>query len=308
MIRPRKSLMVSQSSRIPVGKGNERIGAVQYLNTRPLIYGLGDSLDFDLPSKLADRLAVDELDVALIPSIELFQRLDSPQSDSSMNEEFWSTQSEGRYQVVSNACIACLGPVMSVRLFFRTRPEKTTRIAIDEGSRTSVALCRILLAKRFGICPKLEMLPIGNNIESTDADAALLIGDRAIGPISGGFQTVWDLGDEWYQWTGLPFVFAVWAARPSVDFERLGRRLNAARDAGLANLATIAAIEAASHGLSVPQCLDYLSDNLHYNLGYDERRGLRLFHEYAMELGLAPSNRNFDAAFQYSKHFPTGAQ
>ncbi|HAO72067.1 MAG TPA: hypothetical protein DCR06_05640, partial [Planctomycetaceae bacterium] len=76
--------MVSQSSRIPVGKGNERIGAVQYLNTRPLIYGLGDSLDFDLPSKLADRLAVDELDVALIPSIELFQRLDSPQSDSSM--------------------------------------------------------------------------------------------------------------------------------------------------------------------------------------------------------------------------------
>ncbi|HAO71108.1 MAG TPA: hypothetical protein DCR06_00735, partial [Planctomycetaceae bacterium] len=201
-----------------------------------------------------------------------------------------------------------LGPVMSVRLFFRTRPEKTTRIAIDEGSRTSVALCRILLAKRFGICPKLEMLPIGNNIESTDADAVLLIGDRAIGPTSGGFQTVWDLGDEWHQWTGLPFVFAVWAARPSVDFERLGRRLNAARDAGLANLATIAAIEAPSHGLSVPQCLDYLSDNLHYNLGYDERRGLRLFHEYAMELGLAPSNRNFDAAFQYSKHFSTGAQ
>ena len=72
MIRPRKTLMVSQSSRIPVGKGNERIGAVQYLNTRPLIYGLGDSLDFDLPSKLADRLAVDELDVALIPSIELY--------------------------------------------------------------------------------------------------------------------------------------------------------------------------------------------------------------------------------------------
>ena len=136
----------------------------------------------------------------------------------------------------------------------------------------------------------------------------LLIGDRAIGPTSGGFQTVWDLGDEWHKWTGLPFVFAVWAARPTVNFERLGSRLNAARDAGLANLATIAAIEAAPHGLSVPQCLDYLGDNLHYNLGQYEREGLRLFHEYAIELGLAPSDGNFDAAFQYSKYSPTGAQ
>ncbi len=308
MIRPRESLSIPRSGQKPVAEGLERIGAVQYLNTRPLIYGLGDSLDFDLPSRLADRLAVDELDVALIPSIELFQRLDTPRSNASLNENNWSSQSDGRYRVVSNACIACLGPVMSVRLFFRTRPEKTSCIAIDEGSRTSVALCRILLAKRFGISPELEMLPIGESIESTSADAVLLIGDRAIGPTSGGFQTVWDLGEEWHQWTGLPFVFAVWAARPSVDFERLGKRLDTARDAGLANLATIAAIEAAPHGLSVPQCLDYLSDNLHYNLGYDERQGLRLFHEYSMELSLAPSNGNFDAAFQYSKHFPTGAQ
>ncbi len=308
MIRPRETLSIPRSGQKPVFEGRERIGAVQYLNTRPLIHGLGSSLDFDLPSRLADRLADNELDVALIPSIELFQRLDTPESKASRNENSWPSHSEGRYHVVSNACIACLGPVMSVRLFFRTRPEKTSRIAIDEGSRTSVALCRILLAKRFGIFPKLEMLPIGESIESTSADAVLLIGDRAIGPTSGGFQTVWDLGDEWHQWTGLPFVFAVWAARPSVDFEHLGRRLDAARDAGLANLATIAAIEAAPHGLSVPQCLDYLSDNLHYNLGYDERQGLRLFHEYAMELGLAPSNGNFDAAFQYSKHFPTGAQ
>lgn len=202
MIRPRQSLKIPQSSRNPVGQGNERIGAVQYLNTRPLIYGLGDSLDFDLPSRLADRLAIDELDAALIPSIELFQRLNTPRSEALVNDNDWSPKSEGRYHVISNACIACLGPVMSVRLFFRTRPEKTSRIAIDEGSRTSVALCRILLAKRFGIFPELEMLPIGESIESTSADAVLLIGDRAIGPTSGGFQTVWDLGDEWHQWTG----------------------------------------------------------------------------------------------------------
>ena len=86
---------------------------------------------------------------------------------------------------------------------------------------------------------------------------------------------------------------------------RYWRTAKTDRDAGLANLATIAAIEAAPHGLSVPQCLDYLSDNLHYNLGYDEQQGLRRFHEYAMELGLAPSSGNFDAAFRYSKHFQT---
>lgn len=301
MIRPRQQFTMVEHSQGLVAAGKERIGAVQYLNTRPLIYGLGDSLDFDLPSKLADRLARHELDVALIPSIELFQRLDSPRYGSHRPDTTWATHSESKYQVVSNACIACLGSVMSVRLFFRTRPEKTTCIAVDEGSRTSVALCKILLAKRFGVTPKLEVLPIGKNIESTNADAVLLIGDRAIGPISGGFQTVWDLGEEWHRWTNLPFVFAVWAARPSVDLEPLEKRLNAARDSGLANLATIAAIEAAAHGLSVTQCMDYLSDNLHYNLGYDEQQGLRLFHEYSMELGLAPSNRNFDAAFQYSK-------
>ncbi len=87
MIRPRQYLKTPQSSRNLIRQGSERIGAVQYLNTRPLIYGLGDSLDFDLPSRLADRLAIDELDAALIPSIELFQRLDTPRSNASTNEE-----------------------------------------------------------------------------------------------------------------------------------------------------------------------------------------------------------------------------
>ena len=82
MIRPRESLSIPRSGQKPVGEGRERIGAVQYLNSRPLIYGLGDSLDFDLPSRLADRLASNDLDAALIPSIELFQRLDTPLAKS----------------------------------------------------------------------------------------------------------------------------------------------------------------------------------------------------------------------------------
>jgi chorismate dehydratase len=248
-----------------------RVGAVQYLNTKPLVHGLaGSGLDvvYDLPSRLADRLAAGHLDVALVPSVELFRH--------------------PRHGIVSDACIACRGPVMSVKLLFRTAPSRVTTLAVDEGSRTSAALARILLAERFGITPRIAPLPIGSSSDDTTADAVLLIGDRALGPADcrGAFQLVWDLGDEWCRWTGLPFVFAVWAARPGVAIDTLAERLAAARDAGKANLPSIAAAEAASHGLTVPQCLSYLRDNLHYDLGTQEIAALRLFHDHAAQLGL----------------------
>lgn len=249
-----------------------RIGAVQYLNTKPLVHGLaarGLEVSYDLPSRLADRLASGELDVALIPSIELFR-------------------GDG-YRVVSDACIGCRGPVMSVKLYFRTRPERVTRLAVDEGSRTSATLARILLAELYGVVPAIETLAIGSGLADTSADAVLLIGDRAITPPRASFQLVWDLGDEWYRWTGLPFVFAVWAARSGVEIGPLETALATARDAGQANLAAIAAAEAAAHGLTVPQCLSYLRDNLHYDLGDREREALALFYRHAAALALAPA-------------------
>jgi len=245
-----------------------RVGAVRYLNTRPLVHGLaGPGLDlaYDLPSRLADQLRRHELDVALIPSIEFL--------------------GHAAYRLVSDACIACRGPVMSVKLFLRTRPEKVSTLAVDEGSRTSVMLSRILLAERHDAVPSLVTLPIGAGLDDTSADAVLLIGDRALGPAGGAgggsFQLVWDLGDEWCRWTGLPFVFAVWAARGGVEVGGLAGRLSRARDAGLANLAAIAAAEAAAHGLTVQQCLGYLSDNLHYTLGPQEHAALDLFRRHA---------------------------
>jgi len=258
----------SRSLRFP------RIGAVQYLNTKPLVHGLagrGVDVVYDLPSRLADRLARRELDIALIPSIELFR-------------------GDG-YQVVSDACIGCRGPVMSVKLYFRTPPAKVATLAVDEGSRTSATLARILLAERFGARPAVEPLSLGEGLRDTDADAVLLIGDRAIGTQAGSFQLVWDLGDEWVRWQCLPFVFAVWAAHPGVsratlaDIEPL---LSAARDAGKGNLAAIASAEAAAHGLTVPQCLGYLRDNLHYDLGPLEREALAAFYARAAALELAP--------------------
>src|SRR3954453_1928358 len=212
-----------------------RIGAVNYLNSKPLVYGLDAlapkvRLSFDLPSRLADSLAAGRLDGALIPSVEFFR---SP-----------------GYAIVSDACVACRGPVLSVKLHFRVPPGDVRRVALDEGSRTSAALTKILLAELYGVQPKWEPLPIGCGIETTDADAVLLIGDRAIAdsrfpntssragssstptgaqvsptfsdsqssrPPGGNFVEIWDLGERWTEWTGLPFVFAMWIARPDVD-------------------------------------------------------------------------------------------
>jgi chorismate dehydratase len=267
--------MINRLSTSGMRRAPVRVGAVQYLNTKPLVHGLaglGLQVSFDLPSRLADRLASGLLDVALIPSIELFRG--------------------AGYRVVSDACIGCRGPVMSVRLFFRTQPGRVARLAVDEGSRTSATLARILLAERFGIDPAIEPLPIGAGLDDTSADAVLLIGDRAIGSQRGSFQLVWDLGDEWCRWKDLPFVFAVWAARADVSADELARiepLLAAARNSGKANLAAIASAEAAAHGLTVPQCLSYLRDNLHYDLGLLEREALSAFYTHAVTLELAPS-------------------
>ncbi|MFM7183284.1 MAG: menaquinone biosynthetic enzyme MqnA/MqnD family protein [Planctomycetota bacterium] len=266
---------LSPKSRPESGLVPLRVGAVQYLNTKPLVHGLAEACPvlYDLPSRLADRLAAGTLDVALIPSIEAIR---------------------GGHRIVSDACIGCRGPVMSVRLFFRTAPARVQTLAVDEGSRTSAALARILLAERHGVRPGVERLPIGAGLADTRADAVLLIGDRAIDGsgaperTAGCFQLIWDLGDEWCRWTGLPFVFAVWAARDGVDAGPLAGQLATARDSGLCNLAAIAAAEASSHGLTVPQCLSYLRDNLHYHLGAREWEALERFHHLAATLGLAP--------------------
>ena len=250
-----------------------RVGAVNYLNTKPLIYGLEQvasnvELVLDLPSRLADQLAAGDLDVALIPSIEFFQN--------------------PSYAIVSDACIACRGPVLSVKLYFRVPPQEVRTLALDEGSRTSAALSRILLKERFGVEPELLPLPIGKSLADTSADAVLLIGDRAIHSPPGRFVEVWDLGDEWTKWAELPFVFAMWVGRAGVDYNGLENTLREARDRGLAHLAQIAQIEAAPLGLTVPQCLTYLRDHLYFYFGEREQQGLDLFHRHAMQLGLAP--------------------
>src|SRR5262245_37270610 len=159
-----------------------RIGAVNYLNTKPLIHELealapDAELVLEVPSRLADQLAAGALDVALIPVIEYFRA--------------------GSYTVVSDLAIASRGPVLSVTLFSRVPWTAVRSVALDEGSRTSAALTQILLRKRYGVRPELRPLPLDQAAEDVDADAVLLIGDRAMRACLPGFTYAYDLGQEW---------------------------------------------------------------------------------------------------------------
>jgi chorismate dehydratase len=255
-----------------------QIGAVSYLNSKPLIEDLAEltageaELVLDYPSRLADDLAEGELDVALIPSFECFLQPD--------------------YEVVSDACVATHGPVMSVKLYSRVPLGEIRTLALDEGSRTSAALSRIMLAERFGVFPRLEPLPLGLSTESTTADAILLIGDRAMHLPEEPFAAVWDLGEEWLSWTGLPFVFALWATRRSTELGVVESALREARDRGVDRLDAIAHREAKALGLDPRIAQEYLRRNLHFQLGSAEQSGLKLFQQLAVQAGLAPGGVN----------------
>jgi chorismate dehydratase len=267
-----------------------RIGVVNYLNSKPLVFGLDRlapdaRVAYDLPSRLSDSLAAGRVDVALIPSVELFR--------------------SGDYKIVSNACVACCGPVLSVKLHFRVPPTKVARVALDEGSRTSVALAKILLRELAGARPHWESLPIGCGIDSTDADAVLLIGDRAMLSSDDDFVKVWDLGQRWYEWTGLPFVFALWVARRDLDTADLAVVLTAARDLGAEHLDEIATNEAPLLGIGQALAARYLRENLHFAMDQRERDGLLRYYRLCVEHGLAPPGRDQTLETHYADGCPS---
>lgn len=256
-----------------------RIGAVSYLNTKPLVHGLHERLPeaemtFDLPSRLADGLQSGRYDVALIPSVEYF-RMPGVAS-------------------ISTACIGCRGPVWSVKLVSRVPCDQIKTLALDEGSRTSAALVQVLLQDRFAIRPALLPFPIDVPLDQIDADAVLIIGDRAMHLPTTGWHTVWDLGQEWNHQTGLPFVFALWVASWSFAqakgplWNQVEAALNASRDAGVSQLEAIAAHEAPKYRLEEAACLSYLRDNLYFFLGSREQFALADFRKRAAALDLVP--------------------
>jgi chorismate dehydratase len=249
-----------------------RIGAVTYLNSKPLVYELESlapqaDLILDYPSRLADQLAAGQLDVALIPVIEYFRARD--------------------YRLVPNIAIASQGPVLSVTLFSRCAWTEIRRVALDEGSRTSAALAQVLLRKKYAIAPEICPLPLDQHAENVDADAVLLIGDRAMHACLPGFRFAFDLGQEWHDWTGLPFVYAAWAVRPGVELGSVLDAFHEAKRRGIDNAGAIAAREAPQLGLDAGFCRRYLANIIRFDLGPRELAGMHHYYMLASELGLA---------------------
>jgi chorismate dehydratase len=249
-----------------------RLGAVGYLNARPLVYGLDRSpqfeLRFDVPSKCAELLHEGAIDLGLIPSIEY-------------NHPITRTE----YAIVPDLAIASNGPVASVALFSRRAIEDVRSIALDTSSRTSVALVRVLCKRVFEIVPRLEHRGPDLDAMLAACDAALIIGDNALVLAATPHLEKIDLGEVWRRTTGLPFVYAFWAGRRGGlgphDVETLQR----ARDEGLRHADDIAR----EYFAAVPDRWEmgarYLRDNIKYALGEPEREGLELFFRYAVEAG-----------------------
>jgi chorismate dehydratase len=253
-----------------------RLGAVSYLNTKPLVYGLDafpDQFDvrFDVPSTCATLLHEGKVDLGLIPAIEYLR---------------------GDYRIVPDVSIASDGAVATVAIFTRKPMPQVRTIALDLNSRTSVALTRVLCAAHWRIEPSFTPAQPDLDAMLARADAALVIGDPAfeIDPGKRGVTKI-DLGAEWKTMTGLPFVYAMWVGRPRAATPEHCRMLQQARDRGVAHLADIAREVAGGDAGLEQKSLIYLRDNLRYGLGDWELAGLRRFHELVVDAGLMPRLR-----------------
>jgi chorismate dehydratase len=252
-----------------------RVGIVHYVNSRPLAYGLmrgdaGGALACELlsPATIADRLREGTLDVGLVPSVELARNPD--------------------LVVVPGLAIAATHEVRSVLLVSRVPVDAIRRLALDDSSRTSAALVRILLEDRYGLAPEYRPARADLDAMLASADAALLIGDPALS-VPRERYVVLDLAGEWLELTGKPFVFAVWAARRGSADGALSSALEASFEAGWAALDRIVAGAALETGLPEAVLSDYYTRNLSYRMGPAEQAGLAEFLRRAATHGLAPA-------------------
>ena len=243
---------------------------VSYLNTVPLVWGMmhGEQrglfdLSFAIPAECADRLKSGLADIGIVPAVELNrQKLD----------------------IIRGAGIACHGAVRSILLISKVPFTEVRRLATDSTSRTSVMLSRVILARKYGVEPEVKSLKphLSEMLESNDA--ALIIGDAALvlDPATLPFHVL-DLGAEWVQMTGLPMVFAVWAARGGFPPQDPKPFLDSMRF-GIARIADIARSEHAKIGVSEELARTYLECNIVFELGEREYAGLDLYLRYAAEL------------------------
>ena len=251
-----------------------RLGAVSYLNTRPLVEGLAGrpdvALRFDVPARCADLVEAGEVDLGLVPIIEYARHADD-------------------YAVVPDVSIASLAAVDSVALFTRQPIERVRSIALDVSSRTSAGLVRLLCARHFRIRP--AFVPAAPDIRAmlASADAALLIGDPALflDPAAVDAEKI-DLGLAWRAMTGLPFVWAVWAGRIGAASPEVCRLLYDTRRVGVAAIDTIARRERPADPAAQALIARYLRETITYGLDGPLLAGAQAYFDGLAGEGLIP--------------------
>ncbi|MFC0600637.1 menaquinone biosynthetic enzyme MqnA/MqnD family protein [Streptomyces palmae] len=257
-------------------RSRPRVGHIQYLNCMPLYWGLartGSLLDFELtkdtPDALNDLLARGDLDIGPISLVEYLRNAEN-------------------LIALPDIAVGCDGPVMSC-VIVSQRPLKEldgARVALGSASRTSVLLARLLLADRYGVRPDYYTCPPDLSLMMQEADAAVLIGDAALRANLHeadrlGLQ-VHDLGQMWKEWTGLPFVFAVWAARRDyVEREpwivgKVHEEFLSSRDLSLKEVTEVAEQAARWEALEAPVLERYFT-TLDFSLGEPQLEGIAEF-------------------------------
>jgi len=280
-----------------------RISIVQYLNTAPLVWGFTNGplrgkydLSFTVPSKCAEELRLGRADVAIIPAIE-YQRIPG-------------------LAIFPDMAIASKSQVRSLLIVAKRPIEHVKSFALDSSSRSTQVLTRILCAEKWRIAPQFsEALPdLRGMLQS--ADAALIIGDRALrvslsiekeswpgspgeticqaatlGIISSELLYVYDVVAEWRALTTLPAVLAVWAVRRELATPELTADFLVSRDFGLSHLGEIS--YEAAQDLELPRRAleSYLRNNIDFSLDAENRRGLELYFGHAAKLGLIPQSK-----------------
>jgi chorismate dehydratase len=243
------------------------VGAVQYLNTKPLIYGLEKgmmenelSLVMDYPANVANMLIEDRIDIGLVP-VATIPRLKE-------------------YHIVSDYGIACDGEVASVCLFSDVPMEEITTVLLDYQSRTSVRLARILMKEFWKIDPVLIDTRDDFRGQIKGTTAGIVIGDRALEQRTDSAY-VFDLGQAWKEMTGLPFVFAAWISNKEIDPE-FQQSFNEANRYGLERLEEVVA----RHPYQTYDLITYYKENIDYSLDAKKMEGLQLYLKYLTQFGL----------------------
>lgn len=248
-----------------------RVAVISYLNTVPLIWGLENGprrrpfeLDYCLPSEGAERVRSGASDIGILPVIEMARQ---------------------GLAYFPGTGIACDGAVRTILLISKVPAEQIRTLAVDRGSRTSVMLSRIILARKYGIYPELTVAePVLEEMLASN-DAALIIGDPALrlDPATLPFLTL-DLGVEWKELTGLPMVFAVWCGHERFVTPANSQHFLDSLAYGERHIATIVAGEAAQRRLPPDLVHSYLTRNIIFRLGENEYKGMRTYLEYAAAL------------------------